>query len=276
MRGGRFLLVLAGTLIGVVSGLVYAWFLSPVQYVETAPASLRADFKEDYLVLIASAYAATGDLTRAQARLGLFPNIEAADELAALAQRRLATGGEDSEVEALALLASALGQRPASPSPVPRFTTTPTPTASATRRPTGTPTKTPSPTPPPTATRTRSPTPNIPFGLISKDAKCDARLTTPLIQVEVSNAKGDPVPGVAILVVWDTGQDRFYTGLKPEMGMGYADFAMRAGVTYSLQLADSTELITGLAAQNCADKDGHQFLGSWLLRFAQPATQGSR
>jgi len=276
MRAGRFLLVLAGTLIGVVSGMVYAWVVSPVEYVETAPASLRPDFKEDYLVLIASAYAATGDLTRAQARLGLFPDLEAAGDLAALSQRRLAAAGSVSEVEALAALASALGERPASPSPISRLTTTPGLVSSATRRPTGTPTKTPTPTQPPTATRTRTPTPSVPFGLILKEAMCDARLTTALIQVEVSNVKGDPVPGVAVLVVWDTGQDRFYTGLKPELGLGYADFDMQPGVTYSLQIAESAELITGLAAQNCIGKDGKPFLGSWLLRFAQPASQGGQ
>jgi len=105
--------------------MAYAWILSPVEYVETAPASLRPDFKEDYLVLIASAYAATGDLTRAQARLGLFPDLEAAGDLAALSQRRLAAAGSVSEVEALAALASALGERPASPSPISRLTTMP-------------------------------------------------------------------------------------------------------------------------------------------------------
>jgi hypothetical protein len=272
MRGGRFLLVLSGTLIGVLLGLVYAWILSPVEYVETAPASLRADFEEQHLGLIASAFAATGDLQRAQTRLSLLPDFDGADDLAALAQRRLAAGAAAAEVEALAELAAALGGRPPFASPTSRLTLAPGIRLSPTPLPTRTPTRTRTPTPPPTPTRTRTPTPSVPFGLVSKDSKCDPLLTTPLIQVEVSNAKDDPVPGVAVLVVWDTGQDRFFTGLKPEMGLGYADFAMQPDVTYSLQLAGSSELITGLSAQNCTGKDGKPFLGSWMLRFAQGVT----
>jgi len=69
--------------------------------------------------------------------------------------------------------------------------------------------------------------------------------------------------------VWDTGQDHFFTGLKPELGMGYGDFAMTEGVTYTLQLADSLQPVTNLAAHECEGQGDEPYLGSWLLQFEQ-------
>jgi len=44
-RGGHWYL-LTGLLIGLALGLVYAWKISPVRYVDTDPAALRADFND--------------------------------------------------------------------------------------------------------------------------------------------------------------------------------------------------------------------------------------
>ncbi|MBI1865988.1 MAG: HD-GYP domain-containing protein, partial [Nitrospirae bacterium] len=43
---------------------------------------------------------------------------------------------------------------------------------------------------------------------------------------------------IEIVVVWDAGEDHFFTGLKPELGQGYADFTMTEGVSYTLRLAE--------------------------------------
>ncbi|MGH2626413.1 MAG: hypothetical protein ACRDHY_07170, partial [Anaerolineales bacterium] len=53
--------------LGASVGLYYAWVVNPVRFIDTAPASLRADFQADYLALVAAAYTATDDLDRAQA-----------------------------------------------------------------------------------------------------------------------------------------------------------------------------------------------------------------
>ena len=65
------LYLLTGLLIGLGLGLLYAWVISPVKYVDTSPASLRADFKDGYRAAIASAYLASGNVERAQSRLAL-------------------------------------------------------------------------------------------------------------------------------------------------------------------------------------------------------------
>lgn len=257
MKQSGWLPLLLGLGLGLAGGLFYSWIVNPVEYTDTAPGSLREDFKTDYLALIAAAYASRGDLTRAQVRLALFEGLNSADELAALAQRRQAAGHPPSEAEALAELAAALRGVP-TPGP-----TTAGPEASDTPAP-------PSPTPTPTRTRAPSATPGAPFQLAERQQVCDPLLAEPLIQVQVSDAAGSGVPGVEVLVIWDEGQDRFFTGLKPELGLGYADFTMAEGVTYSLQLSAAGEPVTGLATFECTDEEGAAYLGSWLLVFEQP------
>jgi hypothetical protein len=255
-----FVFVLA---LGVAGGVYYAWVINPVEYTDTAPASLRVDFQGDYLALIAAAYAGTGDLDRARLRLSLIPEPDPAGRLAALAQQRMASGFPPNEAAALASLAAALGQRPepaisptslvgassASPRPAPTLT----------------------PTAPPAATRTPTATPGAPFQLLERESVCESDFPEPLVIVEVEDSAGRPVPGVEVLVIWDTGQDHFFTGLKTELSPGYGDFTMEPGVTYTVKLVDSVQSATGLAAAECTDSDGSVFLGSWRLRFAQPA-----
>jgi hypothetical protein len=99
---------------------------------------------------------------------------------------------------------------------------------------------------------------------------CDTDLGQPLLQVEVVDAAGQPVPGAEVRVVWDTGQDHFFTGLKPDLGVGYGDFTLTPGVTYTVQLVDSDQPVTGLTSGECEAADGSRYAGSWLLRFQQP------
>lgn len=265
MTRSDWLSVILGVVIGVAAGLYYAWAINPVEYTDTSPASLRSDFKAEYLTLIAAAFDGTGDLARARARLALFPDTNPADALAALAQQRLAQGRPSPEVSALARLASALSGSPPG-------TSAKTQTRPGTQPPTATPTPTrfPTSTPRPPVTRIPTVTPGSPFKLETREMVCDPQLTEPLIQVRVLDAAGNEVAGAEILVVWDTGQDHFFTGLKPELGEGYGDFTMTPGTAYTVQLAQADIPVTGIQSEVCKDEDGKTFNGSWLLIFVQP------
>ncbi|HET7010328.1 MAG TPA: hypothetical protein VFI11_06100 [Anaerolineales bacterium] len=251
--------LLVGIALGLAGGLTYAWVIDPVQFTSTSPAALRADFQADYLTLIASAYASTRDLDRARARLALFSDPNPAETLGALAQARLASGGPMAEAQALALLAGDLGVRP---SPLP---TSGTPSPGS--RPSGSPTVARSPTVRPSPTVTR--TPGAPFRVDSRELVCDIDQQIPRLRVRVFDSAGQGVPGVEVLVVWEDGQDHFFTGLKPELGSGFGDFTMTEGVTYTVRLAESDALATGLVAETCTE-DGETFPGSWELVFVQP------
>lgn len=311
-RGPWYLLT--GLALGLIIGLAYAWLVRPVQYTNTAPASLRSDFKDQYRVLIASAYASNGDLVRAQARLDLLQDEDAAKILAEQAQRKLAQDGSTSEARALGLLAVALGEVPptavqpdqtsetpqdesgGSPTPSGGANLTPSPTTavdetstpsspttstpaevisdtlaiSATLTNTPDPTRTPFLTNTPLATRTPTPTQGAPFVLQSRESVCDPKLEQALIQVEAYDAAEQPVSGVEAIVNWEGGENHFFTGLKPELSLGYADFIMTPGINYSLRLAEGGQPITDLAAAECENQDQERYWGSWLLVFVQP------
>lgn len=56
---------------GLALSLLYGWIINPVKYVDTPATSLRADYKTDYILMIAEIYQADGDLEGAQDRLSL-------------------------------------------------------------------------------------------------------------------------------------------------------------------------------------------------------------
>jgi hypothetical protein len=290
-RGSWYLLT--GAVLGVAAGLFYSWVISPVKYVDAPPYALRADFKDKYRVLVAAAYLYSSDLVRAQGRLRQLKDDETAQTMAEQAQRALAEGLPEQEVKALGILAMALGQgvTPIAPSAVPTqamtsipatsaFTSTPLlipPTNNPTISPQSSPTavntlSTPEPsrTLQPTQTTTSTPTLGAPFVLQETQLVCNPDQPLPLIQVEIRDAAGQPVPSIEFVVTWDGGEDHFFTGLKPELGLGYADFLMTPDVVYSLRLADGGQAVDNLTAAKCVAEDGSRYWGSWLLKFVQP------
>lgn len=265
----RIPLVVAGLAVGLALGLLYSWVISPAQYVNTDPASLRADYRADYIQLVARSFVVDGDLDRARARLARLGEADPARLVTALAQRAAASGGDPESVRPLAALASALGARPASPTPAPA-SATPEVTLTLELAITAEPTATSIPSETPLSQSASTPTPPGAFVFVGKQAVCDAKLKQPLIQVLTLGANGSPVPGMEVLVEWSNGFDHFFTGLKPELGTGYGDFAMSEGVDYTVRLAaDPATAIGGLKVEPCTDAGGKQLLGSWLLVFRQ-------
>ena len=65
----RWLIFLAGLLLGVAGGLVYGWVISPVQYTNASPAVLRPDYRNDYVLMVAESYQADHDIRRAASEL---------------------------------------------------------------------------------------------------------------------------------------------------------------------------------------------------------------
>lgn len=263
MTARTWLPVLVGFLIGVPLALYYTWVVDPVEYVQTAPESLREDYRQTYLGLIAQSFETTGDLERAAARLALFEWEDMPAELAALAQRESAAGGSERRAQALAALASQMGADAG------RLAGTSTPRVAASA---GSPV--PSPTPSlrrsPTSTRrpTRTPIAVDPdrfnFELVERQDVCQEPGQAPQMMIEVLDQDGDPLPGVELIVLWDEGQDRFFTGLKPEISAGYADFTMQSGVRYAIQVAGSVLLDDNISTHVCRWENG-QYPGSVSL-----------
>ena len=279
-------------MIGMAMSLYYAWALDPQPLSLATAASLNQHDKDTYTVLVAAAYAADGDLERASRRLSGLDDASVAQTIVVLAERYLAEGHDVRDVRALARLADALGGTSAAVRPfiaTPTATVTPTPTATA--LPTHTPTISPTPTSTRTPTRTASPTrtptrPSQPtstptptptveadrFQIVQSTAVCDASVSG-LLRIYVRDAKGKGVPGVQVLVSWPGGEDRFYTGFKPGVDPGYADFEMRVGELYEVVLVDvkvESARDVGAALDKACPDLAADIQPSWQIVFQRP------
>jgi hypothetical protein len=298
------LVLLIGLALGLAAGLGYTWGLNPVQFYNTDPVDLRPQYKETWILLVAAAYRQDGDLDRALSRLAGLDDPQIGQTVADLTEEYIAAGKSATRVRALVGLADALGARTppmlvylVTPEPTPFFTptpppptatVTPSPTATATATPTPTPTATPTvtrtpaitptvtstatrtptatPTPRPTATRRPTATPVPPYTLEERQRICPSPGNTPRIQVFVQTEEGAGLPGSEVWVTWSGGVDRFITGLKPEIGLGYADFDMVPGIVYAVAVGDPTQQIaSGLRAEACPSGEGGLPLSSWRL-----------
>jgi hypothetical protein len=283
--------ILAALLIGLGLGLVYAWVFTPLRVTNSAPNSLRADFKDQYRALVAAAFESTGNLPRAEARLSLLGEPDLVGSLNSQAQRMTASG-DFSQADQLVALAEVLQNRTGtasdSPAPVPspislspEPTNTPPPTPEdlqfiLTETPQAAETKTPEATlvsvntPAPRPTRTAIPTIGAPFILIEQETVCNQDLPDGLLQVFVFNASRRQVAGARIIITWDNGEDQFFTGLKPEISNGYADFTMQPNVAYTVRLAAGSDILTDLTTPTCQAPNGEAFPGGLKLTFQQP------
>jgi len=290
---------LVGLVVGMSMSLFYTWVLDPPALTLASPSSLNPHDKEIYMVLCAAAYTADGDLGRAERRLAALQDAHIGDTLVALAERYIAEGHDVREVRALARLADALGHTSAA---VRAFIATPTPTHTATPTatplPTHTPTASPTPTytvpatytatptrqPRSTSTPTKIPTPTLAntltptatptverdrFRVVQSTPLCDAQ-SDGMLRIYVRDTNGEGVPGVQIVVSWPEGEDHFYTGFKPAIDPGYADFEMQPGEVYEVHLVDKNSDVAhnvgDVTDQTCPDlPEGKR--PSWQLVF---------
>ena len=290
--GGSVLHLILAALVGLGLGLVYSWVISPVTYVDASPAILRADFKDQYRIVIAKSYTSTHDLARARSRLELLGDPDPAGELSALAQRLLADGETFESTRPLAQLATDLKQGFASvPSVQTPFTSLPQipeidftePPVEETEEPvaeTSAPTQpffeqtplapvTPAETSTPRPTFTPLPGPGAPFSLVGQDTVCDPSLEPGLMQFQLMDSRRNPIPGIEIIVTWNQGEDRSFTGFKPELGKGYADFIMQADTVYNIRIVNGGAFVQNLSAPTCTDPNGLDYLGGLMLVFQQ-------
>jgi hypothetical protein len=275
-RVARSSLLLLGLLLGLAGGLIYAWLVNPIVYVDARPARMSARYQDEYIFLVSQSYAYSGDWETARRRLDALDDPDMPQRVATLFERYLRDGAPAASVRNLANLTRRLGgNNPAlalfNPTPEPpaitatatRAVSTPT----ATLLPTPSPTPMPTETPQPSVTPSRTPRPTATlrpaFRLLSQDRYCSPDTPTPLIAVEVVDIELEPLPGVEIVVSWEGGGDHFFTGFRLDEGPGYADFVMAPDVSYSVYLAGGSPTISGLRVEACPDQSD----GGWLLTF---------
>lgn len=304
LKRGHLLIVPVGIVAGLILGLLLTWQVWPVEYYDTDPVDLRQEHKDDYVVMIAAAYAQDRDLGLASLRLGQLGLEDAKQSVLGLFQR-YGEAGYSGETRSLAQLAYDLGvtdvallpylQAPTStPELIP--TPEPTPTGEVAQTPTETPSgpsptptqPTPEPTPtatppPPTPTYTpttppqATPTPTVAadfdYQLVEQsDLGCSSGRDGDYILVYVRDENDRGVAGVKIVVKGPGVEDWFFTGLKPEVGPGFADYLVTAPGSYTVQAAEGRSQVTqGLSfAADCPAETPHR---SWRVVFRRVTRQ---
>jgi len=225
---------------GLAAGLTYTWLLAPVEYTASAPDALAIQDKLVYAALIGDLYICEQDPEQARARLAELALEADGPAVASLVEKHLDSGGQPEEVRNLAQLAQDLGASggvllvfgselaltprasPSAAAPTPQVTSTPAPT----------------------------PTPAPIFRLLERTALCAEPGAPGKIAVWVQDTEGTELAGVEVVASWPAGEDRFFTGLRPDKGAGYADFEMSPGIEYAVSLGQyGSEVAEGLSAQ---------------------------
>lgn len=143
---------------------------------------------------------------------------------------------------------------------------------------------TPSPTIPPPPSKTPTPVdavrpsptvaiivvpttpPQRDFRIVRLEPFCDSELSG-IIEVRIQESDASPIPGQAARVRWDSGEDTFFTGLKPERGLDYADFQMETGKGYTVEMPGRSNPSQPLNAVPCTTEDGQEVIQSYRAFF---------
>jgi hypothetical protein len=105
------------------------------------------------------------------------------------------------------------------------------------------------------------------FVLANVSTFCDADISG-VIEVFVQDFGGVGLAGLPVRVRWDDGEDVFFTGLKPERGPAYADFAMEPGKGYIIDMPGRADPSSDqLVAVTCSAETGEQTMISYRAVF---------
>lgn len=201
------------------------------------------------LAQIALNYQTQNDLIAARAALAGLDLTDPAVAVAELAQQEAAAGRTDT-ARALAELAGALQATPTVEGP---DATEPSPAATEA---------------PPTETATPEPRG---FELVSRERVCERKIGSALLEVYTQDSTGGQIGGFEVQVNWNGGSDRFFTGLKPDIGPGYGDFQMEPGVSYLVRLAAWPQIVADDVISEACATETTSYPGGVRLVFRQAA-----
>jgi hypothetical protein len=108
MKPNRWLLIVLALIAGIGLGLTYGWVFDPVDYFDLPPDTLRADFKTDYVLMVAEAYHSNPDPALAARQLGMFGAGSPASIAAQGLDYARANGFDDSDVSLIQDLVTAM------------------------------------------------------------------------------------------------------------------------------------------------------------------------
>lgn len=99
-----------GVLGGLLLGIVIGWYVWPLEYLaDTLPAALRQDYRDDYIVMVATVYEVEANPEQAREQLAFLDAQDPVAPVVELAERLVEAGGSVEDITRLARLTWALG-----------------------------------------------------------------------------------------------------------------------------------------------------------------------
>jgi hypothetical protein len=228
--------------LGLAIGLGITWGLWPVPFANAEPGDLRLAHKEDLVRLISAEYALEGDAAHAKQQLAQLQLGDPLQTIDALIQK---DSFQSSATNTLARL-----RRVIAPPPTPTATAEATPTRAGVT--------------PTIIYIVATPVTVVPsYRIVERTMlTCADEPEVAHLRFWVRDAAGRDLPNVGIEIRGDAerGVETVYTGLKPERGLGYADFEAAPG-TYSIAVLYSQgdavpPLVIGAPPANCRNDHG--------------------
>ncbi len=104
----RWVWILLAVAAGFGLGLLYGWVIDPIEFVDLTPDTLRADYRADYILMVAEAYQMEKDTDLAARRLAIFGSDPPAEIASQALQFGPQVGFTPSELTAIEELIAAL------------------------------------------------------------------------------------------------------------------------------------------------------------------------
>ena len=108
MKSNRWVFIILALLAGIGIGLVYGWYIDPVDFFDLPPDALRADYKADYVLMTAEAYRLEQDPGLAARRLAIFGSQSSSAIAASGLEYARLHGFTDAEIALMQELVTAL------------------------------------------------------------------------------------------------------------------------------------------------------------------------
>ncbi|MDA1329529.1 MAG: hypothetical protein O3B43_00455 [Chloroflexi bacterium] len=205
------LYLLTGLTLGIIVGLFLSWVAFPARPDGIAPAGLTTELREQYRVMVALAFASSGDLGRAQARLTQLGGGDSARQLNSQAQLALLDQDSQREARALDQLAQALKGEEQIGEFV-DLSNAPILLAEAV------------------------------YSITEQQLLCDAG-DGPKLKLFFLDADGLQEAGLELRLLYEGSPQESYTGLHPELGPGHAEFDLTEDQEYELNVQGEKTLI---------------------------------
>lgn len=93
---------------GIALGLVYGWVISPVEYIDVTPGIMRADYRADYVLMVAEAHQREQDSETSARRLALLGSESPAKIVEAILVYATQNGFTETEIILLQGLLNAM------------------------------------------------------------------------------------------------------------------------------------------------------------------------